>query len=148
MADRAGTTKDDQGSGGSGRPARTRGSQAGRRAAPRGAARTAACLPTRPPLVPRHGYGSTSLDNLLLVCARHHTLLHTQGFQLTLHPDRTLTVLTADGTEVPHHPELPWGDADELDLDRHLQPTTLTPDSVEPRLDLHYIVSVLSQQAA
>ncbi len=84
----------------------------------------------------------------MLVCARHHTLLHHAGFQLTLHPDRRLTVRSADGAAVPHHPEPPWDDADQLDPDRHLQPTTLPPDSVEPRLDLHYVVSVLSQQAA
>ncbi len=84
----------------------------------------------------------------MLVCARHHTLLHQAGFQLTLQPDRTITVTTADGTEVPHHPELPWGDADQLDPDRTIQPATLPPDSVEPRLDLHDDVSVMSQQAA
>jgi hypothetical protein len=51
-------------------------------------------------------------------CTRHHTLLHTQGFQLTLHPDRTI------------------------------RSATLSPDQVEPRLDLRYLVSVMSQQAA
>ena len=92
--------------------------------------------------------GPTDLANLVLVCGRHHTLLHHAGFQLILHPHRTLTVLTADGTAVPHHPEPPWGDADLLDPNRHLQPTTLPPDQVEPRLDLRYVVSVMSQQAA
>jgi len=92
--------------------------------------------------------GPTDLANLVLVCGRHHTLLHHAGFQLTLHPDRTITVRSADGAAVPQHPEPPSGDADLLDPDRHLQPTTLPPDSVEPRLDLHYVVSVLSHQAA
>ena len=92
--------------------------------------------------------GPTDLANLVLVCGRHHTLLHTHGFQLTLHPDRTITVTTADGTEVPHHPEPPWGDADQLDPDRTIQSATLPPDQVEPRLDLRYVVSVMSQQAA
>ncbi len=92
--------------------------------------------------------GPTDLANLVLVCARHHTLLHTQGFQLTLHPDRAITVTTADGTQVPHHPELPWGDTDQLDPDRTIRSATLPPDQVEPRLDLHYVVSVMSQQAA
>jgi len=59
--------------------------------------------------------GPTDLANLVLVCGRHHTLLHTQGFQLTLHPDRTIIVTTADGAAVPHHPELPWGEAEQLD---------------------------------
>ena len=46
----------------------------------------------------------------MLVCSRHHTLLHTQHFQLTLHPDRRLAVRTADGIPVPHHPTQPWTD--------------------------------------
>lgn len=38
------------------------------------------------------------LWNLLLVCSRHHILIHQHGFQLTLQDDRTLQVRTADGT--------------------------------------------------
>ncbi len=34
--------------------------------------------------------GRTDLDNLVLVCARHHTLVHQHGFALELHPDRRL----------------------------------------------------------
>jgi hypothetical protein len=44
------------------------------------------------------------LWNLALVCSRHHTLIHAQGFQLVLSPDRTLTVRTVDDIPVPHHP--------------------------------------------
>jgi len=52
--------------------------------------------------------GPTDLANLLLLCPRHHTLVHAQGFQLLLHPDRSLTVRTAQGVPVLHHPVLPW----------------------------------------
>ncbi len=34
--------------------------------------------------------GRTDLDNLVLVCSRHHTLVHASGFALVLHPDRRL----------------------------------------------------------
>jgi hypothetical protein len=49
-------------------------------------------------------------DNLVLLCSRHHTLLHAHGFQLLLHPDRRLEVRTADGVPVLHHPAQPWHD--------------------------------------
>ncbi|MBC7375486.1 MAG: DUF222 domain-containing protein, partial [Frankiales bacterium] len=53
--------------------------------------------------------GRTDLSNLVLVCSRHHTLVHQLGFQLVLHPDRRLDVHTADDVSVLHHPVKPWG---------------------------------------
>jgi GGDEF domain-containing protein len=44
----------------------------------------------------RHG-GRTDLDNLLPVCAHHHTRLHTEQWDLTLGPDRELTIRFPDG---------------------------------------------------
>ena len=58
--------------------------------------------------------GRTDLANLVLVCARHHTLIHREGFQLVLSPDRTLTVRTVDDIPVPQHPASAHGSADEL----------------------------------
>ncbi|MCA1722319.1 MAG: HNH endonuclease, partial [Actinobacteria bacterium] len=52
--------------------------------------------------------GATDLDNLVLLCGRHHTLIHQRGFSLVLHPDRGLTVTTAEGVPLPHSPGLPW----------------------------------------
>ena len=92
--------------------------------------------------------GRTDAANLLLLCARHHTLVHRDGFVLVLHPDRRLTVRTAAGVPVLHHPGLPWGRADELDGTRAVTPATLPPDTVEPRMDLGYAVMVMMQQAA
>lgn len=91
--------------------------------------------------------GGTDLDNLVLVCARHHTLIHQHGFGLVLGPDRRLSVTTADGVPVLHHPALPWGEAEALDPDGHVSAETLVPDSVS-RMDLDYCVAVLLQQAA
>ena len=92
--------------------------------------------------------GTTDLDNLLLVCGRHHTLIHQLGFQLVLHRDRRLSVATAEGVAVLHHPGLPWRPATELDPDRSITAATLPPDTVEPRMDLGYAVMVLLQQSA
>ena len=42
--------------------------------------------------------GRTDLDNLLPVCAHHHTLIHRQHWQLTLGPNRQLTIHYPDGS--------------------------------------------------
>lgn len=86
--------------------------------------------------------GRTDLANLILVCSRHHTLIHAEGFQLTLHPDRTLDVRTADDVPVLHHPALRKGNAEELPTGVRI--TTPSGD----RLDLDYAVWVLRQHAA
>jgi hypothetical protein len=45
----------------------------------------------------RHG-GRTDLDNLLPVCAQHHSRIHDHGWHLTLGPHRELTIRFPDGT--------------------------------------------------
>jgi hypothetical protein len=45
----------------------------------------------------RHG-GHTNLDNLIPVCARHHTKIHHDGWHITLGPNRELTIRFPDGT--------------------------------------------------
>jgi len=93
--------------------------------------------------------GATDLANLILLCARHHTLVHEDGFQLTLAADRTLTVTTSTGVPIPHHPEPPVRPAEELDPDGIVTPDTKpTPWTYDARMDLHYCVSVLMQHAA
>lgn len=95
----------------------------------------------------RHG-GRTDLNNLILLCARHHTLIHERGYLLRLHPDRSLDVSTFNGQPIPHRPPLPWQDPDELDPDRRIDPTTLAPTVIDGRIDLHRAVFVICQQAA
>ena len=92
--------------------------------------------------------GTTDLANLLLLCSRHHSLVHAQGFQLQLRPDRSLTVRTAHGVPVPHHPALPWHPAEELDHNGQITAQTLPPMVTGQRLDLGYAVAVLMQRAA
>jgi hypothetical protein len=45
----------------------------------------------------RHG-GRTDLDNLLPVCAHHHSKIHHDGWVIELGPDRHLTLRFPDGT--------------------------------------------------
>jgi hypothetical protein len=45
----------------------------------------------------RHG-GRTDLDNLLPVCSRHHHKIHDSGWEVTLGPNRELTIRYPDGT--------------------------------------------------
>jgi hypothetical protein len=45
----------------------------------------------------RHG-GCTDLDNLLPVCVRHHHKIHDSRWQVTLGPNRQLTIRYPDGT--------------------------------------------------
>lgn len=92
--------------------------------------------------------GGTDAQNLVLLCSRHHTLVHQLGFQLTLRPDRRLDVRTADGVAVLHHPAKPWGDPAELDSTGSVSAGTLPPTAYDSRMDLGYVVSVLLQQAA
>jgi hypothetical protein len=94
--------------------------------------------------------GRTDLDNLVLVCSRHHTLIHTQGFTLTLHPDRRLDVHTPHGDPILHHPAQPWGDPAALTKGRGrlVSVNTLPPDNCTDRIDLGYVVNVLLAQAA
>jgi hypothetical protein len=94
-----------------------------------------------------HG-GATDLDNLVLLCSRHHTLVHQLGFSLVLKPDRKLTVTTPEGVPVLHHPGTPWGDPAELDPDRRIDADTLPPDHVASRVDIGYAVMVMMQQSA
>jgi len=92
--------------------------------------------------------GSTDLANLVLLCSRHHTIVHSQAFRLVLRPDRTLGVTTAEGVRVLHHPALPWQPATQLDPEESISTTTLPPAPSGGRLNLAYAVAVLMQQAA
>ena len=51
----------------------------------------------------RH-HGPTRLENLLLLCSRHHHIVHRPDWELTLHPDATVTVTTPDGVIMTSRP--------------------------------------------
>ncbi|MBI4935424.1 MAG: DUF222 domain-containing protein [Actinobacteria bacterium] len=50
--------------------------------------------------------GCTDIDNLVPLCGRHHHLVHEGGWQLVIHPDRTLTVIRPGGARTTHGPPL------------------------------------------
>lgn len=48
-------------------------------------------------LVPWELGGTTDLSNLVPICSRHHHVVHEGGWQLSLSPDRTVTITQPDG---------------------------------------------------
>ena len=84
------------------------------------------------------------MKHMGLVCSRHHTVIHELGFQLTLTPDRVLTVRTAADIPVPGRPVPPRSSGP-----GGLAPaTSLVPTFTGDRFDLGYVVMVMSQRAA
>jgi hypothetical protein len=80
----------------------------------------------------------------VLLCTRHHRLIHALSYLLVLDPDRRLRVTTADGAVVEPAPTLPSACAEAL------PPAGPLP---EPRydgspFDLGYAVHVMLQHAA
>lgn len=51
--------------------------------------------------------GATRVDNLLLLCRRHHRAVHEGGFQVVRHDDGQVSFLAPDGHVIPHGPILP-----------------------------------------
>lgn len=92
--------------------------------------------------------GATDFDNVVLVCGRHHTLNHNQGFRLVLHPDRRLDVMTAEGVRLLHLPPRPWGDPAALDPTGRIHARTIIPPYFDPGMDLGYVLNVLLAQAS
>jgi hypothetical protein len=86
---------------------------------------------------------------MVLLCSRHHTVIHAGAFRLTLHPTtRAMTITTAAGTPVPHRHPWPWQPAEHLDPQGAIHAGTLPPHYAGDKLDLHYAIDVLMQHAA
>jgi hypothetical protein len=49
--------------------------------------------------------GETSMSNLILLCKRHHRLVHEEGFGLIRGADGTFNFSLPDGTLIPPGPE-------------------------------------------
>ncbi|MEZ5260021.1 MAG: DUF222 domain-containing protein [Ilumatobacteraceae bacterium] len=56
-------------------------------------------------VIERRRGGPTALWNLVRLCRFHHRLVHLHGLLLTLHPDRSLTVVWPDGTPLDRGPD-------------------------------------------
>jgi len=94
-----------------------------------------------------HG-GRTDLENLVLVCSRHHQLIHDEGYRLRLDSHRVLHVRDRHGKPVLHRPPLVAGDAAALDPTGRITAETLKTRWTGERMDLGYVVSVLLAHAA
>jgi hypothetical protein len=101
-----------------------------------------------------HG-GPTSLDNLVLLCAWHHRLLHEAGFRAALRADGELEVRTPEGALLPAHPALAadrpiveWGaDAEQWhgDPDQpYVDQWTTMPSWDGEKMDLDWVVGTLA----
>jgi 5-methylcytosine-specific restriction endonuclease McrA len=99
--------------------------------------------------------GSTKLDNLVLLCRRHHRAVHEEGFTMTRRADGALMFRRPDGVAIPLAPALP--DRGAVDRAAPLAPTiarladqaitidarTTTPRSDGERFDLGWALDVL-----
>ncbi len=99
--------------------------------------------------------GETRLDNLVLLCRRHHRFVHEEGYEVSLSTDGAVTITDPWGREIPSAPGLPAlperptsPDAaiallselmDDLDLD----PRTGLPEWDGRPLDLDWALNVL-----
>jgi hypothetical protein len=95
--------------------------------------------------------GTTRLDNLVLLCRRHHRAVHEEGFTLELRDDGDARFFRPDGRPFPEAPAAPRWAGPALEPTRaHLAAAgvtidadTATPDWYGERLDLAWAIQVL-----
>jgi hypothetical protein len=100
--------------------------------------------------------GTTRLDNLLLVCRRHHRAVHEEGFTVELRDDGEARFFWPDGRSLPDVPPPPtWAGTALASTDGHLETAglkidshTATPDWYGERLDLNWAITVLHPATA
>ncbi|GAA2545055.1 HNH endonuclease signature motif containing protein [Pseudonocardia hydrocarbonoxydans] len=91
--------------------------------------------------------GPTDVDNLVLLCGFHHTLVHERGYGIRRSGDGWAS-LRPDGTQVPPVGEPLVGDVEGL-IETHaraqlrIDPAGLTPEWAGERLDRHAILAHL-----
>jgi hypothetical protein len=92
-----------------------------------------------------HG-GETKLENLILLCRRHHRMLHDEQFVIASPQPGTFVFRRADGQQIPSvpAPPRPRGTLEERHASIGVAPAGLAPDWYGDRLDLDYAVSVLA----
>jgi hypothetical protein len=88
--------------------------------------------------------GETSVDNLVLLCRRHHQLVHEGGYALERLGDGDLLFRYPWGGPIASVPRSPPGSAAELARDRGIGPWTCEGGDGD-RIDLDLTVAVLQQ---
>ncbi len=95
--------------------------------------------------------GRTRLDNLVLLCRRHHRAVHEEGFTVRMRASGEVEFRWPDGRPFPDVPSAPhWTGPPLVPTDARLDeagvvigPDTATPDWHGERLDLVYAIDVL-----
>ena len=95
--------------------------------------------------------GATALDNLVLLCRRHHRAVHEEGFRITLDATGDVQFVRPDGRPFPVVPPAPLWIGAPLEpitarLDREgaaIDPHTATPAWRGERVDVGWAVGVL-----
>ena len=95
--------------------------------------------------------GATRLDNLVLLCRRHHRVVHEEGFRITLDAAGEVEFLRSDGRPFPAAPLPPlWTGAplapvtERLDQDGvTIDGQTATPAWKGERMDINWVVDSL-----
>jgi hypothetical protein len=94
--------------------------------------------------------GATRLPNLVLLCRRHHRLVHEEGWKVRMHPGGGVRFHRPDGSLLPEVPPASTVPADPVpQLERRhrelaIDPWTPIPSWNGERLDLDYAVLVLA----
>ena len=97
-----------------------------------------------------HG-GATALDNLILLCRRHHRAVHEEGFRVTQDATGNVEFVGPEGRPLPEAPAPPdWTGRPLAPVRARLEregvsidPDTLTPDWRGERLDLDWVIHQL-----
>ena len=77
--------------------------------------------------------GETSMANLVLLCRRHHRLVHEGGFGAQARVDGEIHFTYPDGRILPPYPNRPFrGNADTIRIDNHNNGLDITPESLPP----------------
>ena len=100
--------------------------------------------------------GVTRLDNLVLLCRRHHRAVHEERFTVELRDDGDARFFRPDGQPFPEAPPAPrWAGAALEPTSSHLAAAgvtidgdTATPDWYGERLDLNWAITVLHPATA
>ena len=95
--------------------------------------------------------GATALDNLVLLCRRHHRAVHEEGFRVTLDGTGDVQFVRPDGRPLLAAPPAPaWTGPPLAPVTARLErdgvsigPDTATPDWRGERLDLDWAIHVL-----
>ncbi len=84
--------------------------------------------------------GTTSHQNLILLCEAHHVIVHELGYLITPDDDGGFTFTRPDGTPMPPTPALPAPTSGDITTTHDADITPQTINTPGDRLDLHLAI--------